>query len=357
MYRFTARERTLILSATAATIVAGLLVAMHVPPVLSFFLSGVALAVLAAVVGMATEQLGERLGPAATGIMQGAVANLPELFVGIFSLRAGLVTVVQSALVGSILANNLLVLGIALFAGGVKNGVQHFSKDQPRMIATLMLLSVAAIIVPTLSAALHTPASRHIDAMTVAVCLLLVAVFGASVVCSLTNGPDVIPDEPEPESQQAAIWPVWLSAATLVVAGIGSAFVSDWFVNSMLPAIAVLHISQAFTGLVIVAIAGNAVENVVGVQFAIKNQMDYAVSVILNSALQIALCLVPLLALLSFVIGPKHLTLVMPPMLVASLFLCTLVSRIVVFDGESNWLEGATLVGLYLIIVIAFWWG
>jgi Ca2+:H+ antiporter len=143
----------------------------------------------------------------------------------------------------------------------------------------------------------------------------------------------------------------------LIVAGVASAFVSDWFVDALQPAIAQLHISQAFTGLVIVAIAGNAVENVVGVQFAMKNQMDYALSIILNSALQVALGLTPVLCLLSFVIGGAHLTLVMPPLLVAALLLSTLIGIVIVYDGESIWLEGVALIGLYLIIAAAFWWG
>jgi Ca2+:H+ antiporter len=113
----------------------------------------------------------------------------------------------------------------------------------------------------------------------------------------------------------------------------------------------------AFTGLVVVAIAGNAVENVVGVQLAVRNKPDYAISVILNSSLQVALALTPVLVLLSFVIGSTHLTLVLPPLLVAALSLATLSSTFIVYDGESIWLEGVALVGLYCIIAASFWWG
>ena len=152
-------------------------------------------------------------------------------------------------------------------------------------------------------------------------------------------------------------WPLWLAIAVLVVAGVGSAFVSDWFVAALDPAITFLHISQAFTGLVIVALAGNAVENVVGVQFAARNQSDFAISVILNSSLQVALGLIPVLVLLSFIIGGAHLTLVMPPLLVAALGLTAIISAVIIYDGESTWLEGMVLMGLYGIIAVSFWWG
>jgi Ca2+:H+ antiporter len=143
----------------------------------------------------------------------------------------------------------------------------------------------------------------------------------------------------------------------LAVAGVGAAFVSDWFVAALDPAIKALGISQAFAGLVIVAIAGNAVENVVGIQLAMQNKSDYAVSVILNSSLQVALALTPVLVLLSFVVGSTPLTLVLPPLLVVALFLAAILSAVIVFDGESNWLEGMALIGLYGIVAASFWWG
>jgi Ca2+:H+ antiporter len=148
-----------------------------------------------------------------------------------------------------------------------------------------------------------------------------------------------------------------LTLVVLVGASVGSAFVSDWFVSALTPAITVLHISPAFTGLVIVALAGNAVEHVVGIQFAARNQSDLAISVILNSSLQIALGLIPVLVLLSFFIGGTHLTLVLAPLLVAALGLAAILSTVIIYDGESTWLEGLALIGLYGIIAVSFWWG
>ena len=148
-----------------------------------------------------------------------------------------------------------------------------------------------------------------------------------------------------------------MTIIVLALAGLGAAFVSDWFVEALQPAMATLGISDAFAGLVVVAVAGNAIENLVGVQLAWRNQADYAVSVILNSSLQIALGLFPVLVLLSYVLGGAILTFVLSPLLVAVMILSVIVSAFIVYDGESIWLEGLALIGLYAIIASAFWWG
>jgi len=340
--------------AAAATVLAAAATFLHAGPVVGFVACAAALSLLAMAVGESTEQLGSRLGPGATGVLQSALGNLPELFVCIFALRAGLVHVVQAALVGSILANSLLVLGLALLVGGLKHGTQRFGKEAPRMVATLMMLAVAALAVPTLAARLHTPAGAHEAALSAACAVALLCVFAASLPFSLRGDPAVVMEHDAPDH---ARWPLWLVIAVLVGASVGAAFVSDWFVEALAPAMKTLGISEAFSGLVVVAIAGNAVENVVGIQLAARNQPDYALSVILNSSLQIALALVPVLVLLSIVIAPVPLTLVMPPLLVAALALSAVVTAFIVYDGESIWLEGVALIALYGIVVSAFWWG
>ncbi len=341
--------------AVGAAVLAGVLTAVSAGAVLIFAVSAVALALLAALVGEATDQLGTRLGPGATGVLQSALGNLPELFVGIFALRAGLVSVMQAALVGSILGNSLLVLGLAFLVGGLRHGTQKFGSDPPRMMATLTLLAVAALAVPTLANGLHTPASGHAEGLSIACALILLAVFAASIPVSLAGGPTTRPSESEEEMR--VLWPLWVAVGVLGLAGIGAAFVSDWFVAALTPATQALQLSGAFTGLVVVALAGNAVENVVGIQLAAKNRMDYAISVILNSSLQVALGLIPVLVLLSLVIGGAHLTLILPGLLVAALGLAAILGTIIIYDGESTWLEGLTLIGLYAIIAASFWWG
>ena len=340
-------------------LVAGILTAIfrfaHLSPSLTFFFSAISLAVLALVVGQATEQLGNFLGPAATGIIQASIASMPELFVSFFALQAGLVTVVQSALVGSILANSLLVMGLAFFFGGWKNGTQRFGSERPRSIVILMLLAVSALVVPTITNAIHTPAAEHEETLSIASALVLLVVYAASILFSLKGGQigETIPAAEYDEKR----WSLPRVLFVLVAAGIGAAFISDWFVEALEPTIEALHISQAFAGLVVVAIAGNAVENVVGIRLAIKNKADYAISVVMNSSLQVALALTPILVILSYFFTPIPLTLVLPPLLVISLALTAILSALIVYDGESNWLEGLALVGLYIMIAISFWWG
>ena len=352
------REWLIIIITLIITVVAGIFTGLNANAVLIFIVAGVALALQAGLVGRATDQLSTYLGAGATGVLQSALGNLPELFVGIFALRAGLVGVVQAALVGSILGNSLFVLGLAFFIGGLRNGTQRFQSDTPRMIANLTLLAVAALAIPTLVYGLHTPAAGHEEGLGVACAIIFLIVFIASIPFSLKGEPPgIAPDMKEKEAEAPKPWPIWLAIVVLVGAGIGSAFVSDWFVSALTPAITLLHISPAFTGLVIVALAGNAVENVVGVQFAARDKMDYAISVILNSSLQIALGLIPVLVLLSFFIGGAHLTLVLAPLLVAALGLTAILSTVIIYDGESTWLEGLVLMGLYGIIAVSFWWG
>jgi Ca2+:H+ antiporter len=352
--RLSRNEWLVIIISFVSTVLAGILTVAHANTVLIFIISGGALAFLAALVGEATDQLGARLGSGATGVLQSALGNLPELFVGIFALRAGLVTVVQAALVGSVLGNSLFVLGLAFFIGGLRHGTQSFGSQAPRTIGALTLLAVAALAVPTLVHGLQTPAAGHEEGLSIACAVILLVVFIASIPVSLQGGPISLPEEP---AVPIHLWPIWLAIGILIGAGVGAAFVSDWFVAALAPAITYLHISQAFTGLVIVALAGNAVENFVGIQFAARNQSDYAISVILNSSLQVALGLIPALVLLSLVLGGAHLTLVMPPLLVAALGLTAILTVVITFDGESTWLEGLTLMGLYGIIAVSFWWG
>jgi len=222
------------------------------------------------------------------------------------------------------------------------------------MIVTLMLLAVAALSIPTLASLLHTPAAPHIDDLDIFVAVILLVMLAASTYFSIRGDSTIVPHKDE---SGEAKWPLSLAIIVLGGAGLGAAFVSDWFVEALKPAMDTLGISETFAGLVIVAVAGNAIENLIGIQLAWRNQADYAISVIMNSSLQIALGLFPVLLLLSFVLGGSVLTFVLSPLLVVALALATLVSAFVVFDGESIWLEGLAMVGLYCIIAAAFWWG
>jgi Ca2+:H+ antiporter len=350
------KEKITIGLAVLVTLISGTLHYTSANTVVVFIFVTAALALVAKIVGDATEQLGTYMGPGATGIMQSALGNLPELFVCIFALRAGLDKVVQAALIGSILGNSLLVFGLALFIGGWKNGTQRFHSEQPKMIATLMILAFAALAIPTLISMFHTPAITHIDSLDKFVAIVLLFLFVASLYYFIKGDKKVGTPDPV-EAKHKASWSVGLAVVVLALSGAAAAFISEWFVDALQPAMQILGINEVFAGLVIVAIAGNAIENVVGIQLAYSNKSDYAVSVILNSSLQVALCLFPILVLLSFVLGGAILTFVLPPLMLAALALTVIVSTFVVFDGESIWLEGLSLIGLYCLIASAFWWG
>jgi len=189
----TRSQRIILALAIGLTVLAGVLTFAHANAVLIFALAGAALACLASVVGEATDQLGSRLSPGATGALQSAIGNLPELFVAIFALRKGLLVAVQTSLIGSILGNSLLVLGLAFFVGGLRHGTQVFGSRLPRMIATLTLLAVGALIIPTLTFFLHTPASGHEETLSIAATIVLLIVFVGSVPLSVAGGPTALP--------------------------------------------------------------------------------------------------------------------------------------------------------------------
>ncbi len=336
--------------AAAAVLGAGIAHFAGLTPVLAFAVAAGAIAVLARLVGSATEQLGGRLGSGAAASIQSALGNLPELFIALFALSAGLDEVVQAALVGSILANSLLVLGLAFVVGGLRHGVQVFHSPQARMIATLTALAAAVMAVPTLAHTFHAPAAAHSRTLSLICAGVLLAVFLVTLRGFIAGAP---------EEEGAHGQPRWSLAATvsvLAASGVAAAFVSDWFVQALEPATKTLHMSEAFAGLVVVAIAGNAVENVVGVQLAARNRPDFAISVILSSSMQIALALTPLLVFASLFFATS-LTLVFPTLLAIALLMAAGVGALVVYDGESTWQEGAILIGLYVVLAASFWWG
>jgi len=357
-------------------VAAGVLHYVHANAVVSFIVAALALATLASLVGRSVEALGDRLGPNATGVLQSALGNLPELFVILFALKAGLYGVVKATLVGSILANVLLILGLAFVVGGLKHGRQRFAADAGRTLGLMLTLAVFILAVPTLTAALHTPAESHERVVSVVVSIVMLALFALSLPATLSRGKsDHTPNEGQsgegsspiaasPDSARAASqatlhgeWPLAMAIAMLAAAGVGAAFVSEWFVAALQPAMDAIGINEVFAGLVIVAIAGNAVENVVGIQLAAKNQMDYGVQVILQSPVQVALTIAPIVCLSAALLGQPDFDLVLSPLLLAVMVMSALVAVLVTFDGESNWFEGAALIALYIAIATSFWWG
>ncbi len=344
------RRRELIEIGVVAVLVAlaGIAHYAHTNEVLAFFVAAAAIAGLARLVGSATEQLGGRVGTGAAGIVQSGLGNLPELFIALFALNDGLLVVVQSALVGSILANSVLVLGLAFLVGGRRNGIQKFHSRTARTIATLTVLSASIMAVPSFTHAWGTAAAGHEKALSLIAAGVLIVLFFVTLPALMHSA--------EEGEREAPHWSFATTVVVLAAAGAGAAFASDWFVAALTPATQAMHMSQTFAGLVVVAIAGNAVENVVGVQFAAANRPDFAISVILNSSLQVALLLTPVLVFVSLFFTTT-LTLVFAPFLALVLILSAILSALVVYDGESTWYEGAILIGFYVVVAASFWWG
>jgi Ca2+:H+ antiporter len=379
------RSDRLLLGGSAALSLAAALTRSGTGTIVPFAVSAMALALLAGLVGRSVDQLSDRMGPGAIGALQSALGNLPELFVCTFALRKGLTTVVSSALIGSILGNMLLVLGLAFVVGGRRHGTLRYSEPRARMIMSLLILSVAAMFVPSLAHYVGAAAGSHEVALSRVTAVVLLAVFALSVPVSLRReeGRAVEGEGSEAEDEvevagelesvaefesavggdasadevSAPAWPLPLAVLLLVASALLAAYVSDLFVDALQPAMTRLHISEAFAGLVIVAIAGNAVENLVGVRLAWRRKTDHALAVILGSPLQVAVVLAPALVLLSPLIGGAAFTLVFSPMLMASVGLAVGSVAFLVSDGTSDWLEGATMIGLYVLIAASFWWG
>jgi Ca2+:H+ antiporter len=312
--------------------------------VAAFVLATASLAGMAWLVSFATEQTGRRFGPGATGVMQSTLGNLPEFFVVLFALGAGQLVVAETALIGSIVVNALLVLGLVIIAGArrARDGVMRFSTRLPNDTATLLLISTFIIILIALTHARGDTASHHAKTISVVGAVAILLVYGWWLTQYLRS--DVTPQEVEPARLSTPT-----SVVLLTVGGVGSAFVSDWFVHALTPTIQTLHITRAFAGLVIVAIAGNAVENVAGVFLAAKGRSELAISVVKNSVAQIAAFLYPALVLVSLLTATT-LTFAMSPVYAGALFGTAVIIWQVTGDGEATGFEGAALIAAYVIL-------
>jgi Ca2+:H+ antiporter len=345
MQALTRGERFVLALLVLVTVLAGVTRYTNVPKVLAFAVSAVALAGLAWIVSFSTEQVGGRLGPAATGMLQSTLGNLPEFFVVVFALSKGETVVAQTSLIGSVLANALLVLGLVIVVGArrERDGVMRFNPALPRDTATLLLLASSIIVILGLSLASGDRASHHTKVISVVGAGCILAVYVAWAVPYVRSGGGDV------HAEQRV--PLPLAAVLLALGGAGSAFVSDWFINALDPAIKSLGISKAFAGLVIVAIAGNAVENATGLVLASKGRADLAISVVKNSVSQVAAFLFPLLVLVSLAFATP-LTFVLAPVYIGAIILTAIVVAQVTGDGEATAFEGWALVAIYAIVAI-----
>jgi Ca2+:H+ antiporter len=343
-------QRALLGLVAAATVVAAVTrFASGVSHVAAFVFATLALAGLAWVVSFSTEQLGEHVGAAWTGVLHSTLGNLPEFFVVLFALNAGERTVAQTSLVGSILVNALLVLGLVIIAGARRSddGVMRFSPRLPNDTATLLLVATFIIVLIGLADSSHDLASHHAKTISIVGAAVILVVYGAWLRQYLTSG-----DAAAGKSERGGGPPrlsVAASVLLLAAGGTASAFVSDWFVHALRPTINSLHISRAFAGLVIVAIAGNAVENVAGITLAARGHAELAIAVVKNSVAQIAAFLFPVLVLVSLLTSTA-LTFSLAPVFIGALFGTAVIVWQITGDGEATVFEGAALVAAFVIL-------
>jgi Ca2+:H+ antiporter len=383
-------DRYIIAGVAVFTVLAGVARYGHWSSILAFFFATVALAGLAHIVAVGVESIGELLGAGVAGFMQATLGNLPELFLVIFALRQGEAIVAQSTVIGSIFSNALLVLGIVIVVGARRapDGVMRFGHRLANDTATLLIAATFIIVIVGLSLQTHDPASSHVNTVSTvaAIGLLIVYLFWVVPYIRSSNapsagdpGPGVPGDAPtasritraEPHTQGGVAvaeapravaapvaeeeddglphLPLKVGIVLLAIGGVGAAFVSDWFVTALAPTVDQLGISRAFAGLVIAAIAGNAVENITAVILASKGQPDLAVSVVKNSVGQMAAFMWPALVLISLPLATK-LTFSLHPVYIGALLVTALAMWQITGDGEAVAFEGLALIAIYLTL-------
>jgi Ca2+:H+ antiporter len=348
----TRAERAGLVIAGVLTVLAG--VAHYVSTVghvVAFVVAGLALAGVAWIVSFSTEQVGERFGTAATGLLQSTLGNLPEFFVVIFALNAGEKVVAQTAILGSILVNALFVLGLVIIVGALRSEdhVMRFSARLPNDTATMLLISSFIILLVGLANSAHDSASHHIQAISVVSAVAILVAYGVWVHQYLTTEPKGGDTGSGDGGHGAPRVATATSLALLAVSGLAAAFVSDWFVHALEPTIHTLGISRSFAGLVIVATAGNAVEHAVGVVLAAKGENELAISVVKNSVAQIAAFLFPLLVLVSLLTATS-LTFALAPVYTGALLGTSVIVWQITGDGEATPFEGAALIAAFVIL-------
>jgi Ca2+:H+ antiporter len=342
-------RRTWTLIALIAGVTVGAAVAHYAgaPSLVTFGIATAALAGLAWIVSFSTEQVGERFGPAVTGLLQSTLGNLPEFFIVVFALHAGEVVVAQTSIIGSIFANALLVLGLVILAGcrESKDGVMRFLLRLPKDNVTLMILASFLIVLVGISVGTGDKASHHVKAISIVGAVALLVTYAVWLVDYIRSDP------PRKPSQEAPRVSMALAVTLLAAGGVAAAFVSDWFIAALTPAMDRIDVPKAFAGLVIVAIAGNAVENTAGVTLALKGEADLAISVVKNSVAQITAFLFPALVLVSLLFATP-LTFALSPVFIAALALTALALWQITGDGEATRFEGVALISLYVILAV-----
>ena len=324
------------------------------PPIAVFILSAAAIVPLSGILGAATEAVAEHTSPAIGGVLSATMGNLAGLIIATVALRAGLIDLVKASITGSILGNLLLVLGIALFAGGLKFKVQKFNAHLAGMSSTVLLIAVFGLVVPALFHSLHPDPQRVATVrMSHFVAPLLIAGYVAWLVFSLWTHSSAFATE---RAVPVTVGPKWSSKkalGVLLVAAVAIGVLAEILVSATEEAVKVLGLSEFFVGLILIPIIGNAAENSSAIIMAMRNRMDLSLNIAIGSSIQVALLIAPLLVLLGMAFH-QPMDLAFSTMEVASIALSVGVASSVIRDAESNWLEGVFLLLAYAVLGVAF---
>jgi Ca2+:H+ antiporter len=339
---------------------------VHAGAVVVFFASALGVIPTAALMGRATEELAARSGPGIGGLLNVTFGNAPELIIALFALGAGLHEVVKASIIGSILGNSLLVLGAAMFVGGLGRDRQRFSRTAASAQSSMLLLAAVAMVMPAIfelieGRGLPAPGAErvHYDStvqwLSAAVACVLIGSYVAGLIFSLKTHRDLFnPAREDEDEEHAGAWSVRRSVLALAVAGLAVGLMSEILVGSISDAAEKIGLSEFFIGAIVVAIVGNAAEHWVAVLVALKNKMDLAVNIAIGSSAQIALFVAPVLVLASFALGPHPMALVFNGFELGAILLAILIANHVTNEGESTWYEGLQLLAVYVVLAITF---
>jgi len=338
----------------------------HADPLLVFGAAALGVIPTAAVMGEATEHLAAKTGPGIGGLLNVTFGNAPELIIAFFALREGLQEVVKASIVGSIVGNILLVLGAAMFVGGLKRDKQTFNRTAASAQSGMLLLALTALILPAVFQLVHggglpgvsedrVDFGSDVEKLSFGVAIVLMLSYVAGLIFSLKTHRRLFNPFEEESAEEEGGWSMKRSFVALGVAAVLVGVMSEVLVGSITEASDTIGLSEFFVGVFVVAIVGNAAEHWVAVLVAAKDKMDLAVSIAVGSSAQIALFVAPLLVLLSFVIGPAPMALVFNGYELGGLVFAVLIANHITADGESNWFEGVQLLSLYVVLGLVFY--
>src|SRR5262245_21316417 len=330
-----------------------------IPAPVVFFSAALAIVPIAALIVHATEQLATRTGDAIGGLLNATFGNAPELIISLVALKAGLLQMVRASLVGAILANLLLALGVAFLVGGVRYRDQRFNPQATRAYSTMMFLAAVSLTVPSAFSRYFSPEGtiRQEKMLNLGIAILLLLAYGLYLIFSLNTHPGAFASvETETESSsEEEHWGVSLAVGSLVAASALAAWMSEILVGAAEATGHALGMSQLFIGIVFLAIVGGAAESGSAIAMARKNKMDLSVGIALGSCIQIALFVAPVLVLASYFIAPQPLDLAFGRAEIGSLFIAVLIGAMVCGDGQSNWYKGIQLIAVYAIFALMFY--